>query len=206
MNYFQLREAFLEQIVFTTHQVYAWQPRFDKNNLSRWVRKGYLVKLRNGYYLFSDYQNLPNVALFLANRLYRPSYISLHAALAFYNLIPEAVGEVTSITTQKTKRFGNAVGHFAYQSVKPASYFGYKQLPFTGGHSIWLATPEKALIDLLYLYPFYKTRRELLTLRLDSDLISELIDPDIVSAHLERIKSPALEKRVGLMLQLYLYQ
>jgi len=50
MNFQDFREAFLHQISFTTNQVQTWHPGFDKNNLNRWVTKGYIIKLRNGYY------------------------------------------------------------------------------------------------------------------------------------------------------------
>ena len=91
---------------------------FDKNNLSRWVKKGYLIKLRNGYYTFREYMATQNINLYLANRIYRPSYISLHTALAFYGLIPESVTQTTSVSTLKTALFRNTIGVFSYKKIK----------------------------------------------------------------------------------------
>jgi len=45
--------------------------------------------------------------------------------------------------------------------------FAYKLVEAPGNLSIKIATPEKALLDLLYLYPFYNTEQEMLLLRLD---------------------------------------
>ncbi|MCD7850081.1 MAG: hypothetical protein LUH63_10310, partial [Parabacteroides sp.] len=57
---------------------------FDRNSLTRWVKKGYLIRLRQGYFAFSEYKSKPDYFLYFANRIYRPSYISLHTALSFY--------------------------------------------------------------------------------------------------------------------------
>jgi predicted transcriptional regulator of viral defense system len=86
-----------DQACFSIDQVYAWQPGFDRNNLSRWIKKGFLIRLRQGWFTFSEYKSNPDFALYFANRIYRPSYISLHTALAFYGLIPKAVTQVTSV-------------------------------------------------------------------------------------------------------------
>jgi predicted transcriptional regulator of viral defense system len=90
MNFQEFRNAFYELALFTPSQVYSWQPGFDKNNLLNWVKKGFLLKLRNGLYTFPEYLAEPGFGLHIANRIYRPSYISLHSALSFYGMIPEA--------------------------------------------------------------------------------------------------------------------
>jgi len=65
-------------------QIYSFEPDFNSNNLTRWVKRGLLVKLRNGFYAFSEYLEKPGFSLYISNRIYKPSYISLHTALAFY--------------------------------------------------------------------------------------------------------------------------
>ena len=54
MLYQEFHKTWFYQACITTNQVYAWRPNFDKNNFSRWVKKGLLIKLRNGYYTFPD--------------------------------------------------------------------------------------------------------------------------------------------------------
>ena len=61
------------------------------------MKKGLLVRLRQGYYTFSEYLASSDHVYFFANRIYKPSYISLHTALSFYGIIPEAVGSITSV-------------------------------------------------------------------------------------------------------------
>ncbi len=43
MNWHLFKSKFFDLGCFSIHQVYAWQPGFDRNNLSRWLDKGYLA-------------------------------------------------------------------------------------------------------------------------------------------------------------------
>jgi len=60
--------------------------------------------------------------------IYKPSYVSTHAALAFYGIIPEASVRVTAVSPLKTMDFTNSIGTFSYQKVKPSLFFGSKRL------------------------------------------------------------------------------
>ena len=203
MNFQEFRTELIDSVCFTTNQVYAWQPGFDKNNLGRWAKKGFLIKLRNGYYTFLEYRGKPDISLFLANRIYRPSYISLHTALSFYELIPELVVQITSVTSLKTASFTNPFGSFSYQTVKPAFFFGYESKSLTDGRTWLIAKPEKALVDLLYLYPFYNTPDDFRDLRLDEDLMPESINPEQMLGFAQRFNSKTLVSRTRLLLKTY---
>lgn len=203
MLYQEFHKTMSEEACFTSNQVYAWRPGLDKNNMGRWVKNGLLVKLRNGYYTFPEYLQEPNFAFFLANRIYRPSYISLHTALAFHGLIPESVVQITSVTTLKTNKFQNRFGIFSYKTIKPQGLFGYDHLPFSKGRNLLMAKPEKALIDLLYLYPFYQTEADLEALRLDEDILKEIVNTELMQSFAAKFKNTTLEKRVKLLIGIY---
>ena len=203
MNYQEFHAKFHNMGCFSTHQVYSWKPDFDKNNLGYWVAKNRLIKLRNGWYAFAEYKAKPNFALYVANRIYRPSYISLHTALAFYGLIPESVVQVTSVTTLKTAEFTNDLAGYSYKSVQPDYFFGYDSLALFEGHSLLLALPEKALLDLFYLYPFYNTEQEMLDLRLDEDFLHNQLNRQLLREFTDRFVSPVMTKRTNLMLTAY---
>ena len=64
-----------------------------------------------------------------------------------------------------------------------------------------LTTLEKALIDLLYLYPQYSTETEMRELRLDEDFMQNELDKERLLEYTSRIGSPILTKRVQLMLK-----
>jgi len=188
---------------FNVNQVYAWQPDFSRNNLVRWTSQGLLMRLRQGYYTFPEYLNMPDYPYYFANRIYRPSYVSLHTALAFYGMIPEAVTQITCVTSLKTASFTNASGVFTYSSVREDLMFGYISRPITNGHTALFATPEKALTDLLYLYPFYNTAKEMEELRLDEYFLHEELNRDLLHQYSSRIKSNALDHRIKLFLRSY---
>ncbi|MGA2406048.1 MAG: hypothetical protein ABSF81_04755 [Bacteroidales bacterium] len=199
MNFQEFRNKWFDLGCISTNQIYTWRPNFDKNNVSNWSKKGLIIKLRNGFYIFPEYKTKSGFAFYIANRIYRPSYISLHSALAFYGMIPESVVQITSVTSMKTATFSNAVGEFSYKTVRPDLMFGYDIKPLTEGHSFLLAKPEKALIDLLYLYPFYNTKSEIEELRLDMDFIHNALNISLLKEYSRQINCNALEKRLKLI-------
>ena len=202
MNYLEFRNQFIELGAFSVHQVNTVFPDFSPNNLTRWQKSGLIVKLRQGFYAFQEAVAQPNFALFLSNFIYKPSYISLHTALAFYGIIPEAVTQITAVSSLKTANFINEVTQFSYKTIKADLFFGYEQKPF-GNRTINIATPEKAILDLLYLYPFYNTESEIENLRFDEDFIRNELNIGKLALYLDRFNHKKLTKRVKIFTDLY---
>ena len=188
---------------FHINQVLLWEKGFDRNNLTRWCKKGLLVKLRNQFYAFPECRQMPDFARYVAGNIYAPSYISLHSALSFYGMIPEEVVQITSVTTLKTAKFQNDFGTFHYQNVKTPLFFGYEIKTTTNGRGILFATPEKALLDLLYLNPYYKTEQDMEGLRLDEDYMLSEFNRERFSDYLTRFGSKALDQRARRLLKVY---
>ena len=203
MNWIEFKNKMFDLGCFSIHQVYAWRPGFDRNNLVRWPQKGYLIHLRRGWYAFPEYKGKVDFADYIAGKIYRPSYISLHSALASYGLIPESVVQITSVTSLKTATFTNDFGEYSYKSVKKNLMFGYFRRPLADGRMIPYATREKALLDLLYLYPFYNTESELLELRFDRDILHENWNRAAWVSLGERFKCARLEQRMRLLEKVY---
>ena len=67
-------------------------------------------------------------------------------------------------------------GEFAYKSVKGKLFFGYDHKVFGNDLAVLFAFAEKAIIDLLYLYPFYGTEDEMKYLRFDRDVLDDALD------------------------------
>ena len=202
MNYLSFRSRFIELGVFSVHQVGAVFPDFSPNNLTRWQRQGLIVKLRQGFYAFQEACLQPNFAFFLSNFIYKPSYISLHTALAFYGIIPEAVTQITAVSSMKTAYFQNNISQFSYKKMKSELFFGYEQKPF-GDRTISIATPEKAILDLLYLYPFYNTESEIENLRFDEDFVRNELNIEKFLLYLNKFNNKKLSKRVDILKKLY---
>lgn len=85
----------------------------------------------------------------IAQKLYRPSYLSLETALSYYGFIPESVYAITSVTARITREFEACNMLFLYSSLKRSAYTGYAPLKIDG-ETIFVAEPEKALADYLY--------------------------------------------------------
>ena len=203
MNYTEFRNKMYPLACFNINQVYAWDPGFNRNNLPRWVAKGLLIRLRQGLYTFPEYKGKADFPYYFANRMYNPSYISIHTALAFYGIIPETVVQITSITSLKTAFFSNSFGDYSYKTVQDDLMFGYDLRPVNDEQMVAFATPEKALLDLLYIYPFYNTVKEIEELRLDEDFLQEDLKKEVLIEYLIRFKNKALEKRARLLLDSY---
>lgn len=85
----------------------------------------------------------------IANHLYTPSYVSMSSALRYYGLIPEAVYTKQSMTLKHSKDFDTPLGRFEYTHIsKKAFSVGLTNIR-KDGYAFVIATPEKALCDLI---------------------------------------------------------
>jgi len=151
--------------------------------LSRWVRSGRLVQLRRGIYAIAmPYQKIQPHPFLVANTLRKNSYVSLQSALAFHGLIPEYVPVCTSVTTGRSEQLETALGTFSYRRIKPDYLFGFRQQEVAPKQQAFVAVPEKALLDLVYLTPGADTDSYLRELRLqhtdalDGETLEKLAD------------------------------
>lgn len=176
-------------------------PGFDRNALTRWQEAGLLEKIRNTQYRFTDKPVAGDTELFfIANRIYSPSYVSLQSALSWHGFIPEGVFTVTSVSTLKTQFFLTGVGNFAYRTIKPALYFGYRLEPF-GAYRFKIAEPAKALLDLLYLFPNLDSEDHFHELRLNFWEFQDKFDENVFEQYLSAFRSKALEIRAKVFLK-----
>jgi len=163
-------------ICFSVNDARKHFPGFDRKRLSQWQKKGFIERVVREYYLFSEIEKQTMLWWYVANKIFEPSYISLQTALSFYGFIPEAVFQVTSITTKKTRRLENSHIRFIYRNIKSSNFFGYSLKEFREGHVIRIAEPEKALLDLLYLENKILLESDIETLRLNKISVIEKID------------------------------
>lgn len=178
-------------------------PDFDMKNLINWQKKGYIVKLRNGFYLFADRKVTEHSLYQIANKLYEPSYVSLESALAFYGLIPEGVYSVQSVSTRKTNAFTTPVGTFHYFSMKNELYFGYRLVTDQSDHPLRMASLEKAVLDFLYLRPDVNDYAAFEALRWHQDELKGLNNV-VLKEYLDVFQSPTLRKKID-WLQPYIH-
>lgn len=150
-------------------------PHFDKNTveqlgkqlgladatvdtyISRFLKYKEIYRLKNGLYVSAYFFNKNkgdiSYSFYLANILRKPSYVSSWSALQYYNLTTEAIHSVTSVTLKVTRDYQTKAGNFMYQSINK-EFFGNFSLA-KGAFDFFIASPSKALFDLLY----FRTRQ-----------------------------------------------
>jgi len=111
--------------------------------------EGVIEAVKKGLYIAGPNirSSRPESAL-LANHIYGPSYVSLDTALANFNLIPERVYEITSMTVKASKAFSTPAGEFTYTHLPLPYYaFGLLSVRLSADQRAIIASPEKALCD-----------------------------------------------------------
>ncbi len=135
--------------------------------LVRWVKGGRLVQLRRGVYMPAEpYLKAEPHPFLAANILKRASYVSLQSALAYHGLIPESVPTVTSVTTRRPESLSTPMGRFIFKHVRRSMFHGFRAIEVAPRQTAYVALPEKALLDLIYLTPKADTEGYLEELRL----------------------------------------
>ncbi len=114
----------------------------------------------------------------VANKIHAPSYISLQTALSYYGFIPEGVFHITSVTNRNTANFELDSMRYSYHNIKFSWFFGYQVLE-QDEIAVRMATPEKTILDLLYLNPQFKNPQDFEALRLDRVGIRAAIQPEL---------------------------
>ena len=188
--------------VCDVHASIAERPEYIRKQLAAWAKKGWLVRVRRGVYIVPPSFGLRPHPFLLANHLVQPSYVSLHTALDLYGMIPERVYTVTSVVPSpgRPQRWSTPVGDFEYRRVKREFFFGFHEVPVAPGVLVQMATPEKALLDLVYLEaPADDVEGYLDSLRLA--LLDEQIQPDRLEDFAQRMDLPRIRKAVRWILQ-----
>jgi len=158
MEFNYLLEILGDMPVFESSLLLAGEvaPENLRLQLTRWTQSGKLFQLRRGVYVLAPpYQKVKPHPFLLANLIQRASYVSLQSALAFHGMIPETVQRTISITAGRPGRRKTPLGVFEYRHVQPDLLRGYRMIDLdaVSGQQALVATPEKAILDLVYLQP-----------------------------------------------------
>ena len=165
--------------------------------LSRWVKTGKLIQLRRGLYtLASPFRKVQPEPFLLSNAMKAGSYVSLESALAHHGMIPEYVPVITAVTTGRPESVQTPEGQFLFRHVKKTWFFGYKHIQLTPLQKAFVAVPEKALLDMVYLTPGSQGRDYLESLRLQN---LESLDRGLLQAWAGQ-EGPKLKKATRVIL------
>ena len=127
--------------------------------ISRFLKRKEIIQLKKGLYVAADFfdKNRGDISysFYLANILRRPSSVSSWTALQYYNLTTELIQTITSISPKVTRTYKTKAGVFVYQSIKKELFSDFSLIKgasssSTGKFDFFIASPPKALFDLLY--------------------------------------------------------
>ena len=171
-----------------------------RRQLSRWTKAGRLYQLRRGLYaLAPPFQKVQSHPFVVANHMVRGSYVSLQSALRHYDLIPDIVPVTTSVTTGRPNQWETPLGHYSFRHIKTRLLFGYRLIDLGGNQQAFVATPEKALLDLVHLQPGGDAPEYLKELRLQN---LEALNLDRLRHQAELASSPKLDRAVARVIEL----
>jgi len=201
MKFIDFKNKFDSQVI-DMKNVNNCMGRLDPRRLFEWQKKGYIKRITNNYYIFSDYLLGDGGLNKIANLIYIPSYVALESALSFYNYIPEVVFQVTSITTRRNKNLNTDIAFFKYYKIKPALFFGYV-IAENNKNDFLISSPEKTILDFLYYNPHICTEDALLGMRFNFEQLKKSINQELLYVYLTLFKSKSLEKRVNRFMRLF---
>jgi predicted transcriptional regulator of viral defense system len=195
MNFKELLDIVSDQPWFATNilaagrRLSAVRPR-----LGRWVAEGKLIRLHKGVYTLAEpYRKEGPQPLALAGGLKRPSYVSLQSALAWHGLIPEFVPTVTAVTTARPQTIETPLCRFEYRHIDKSLFWGYADLELSKNQHAFIARPEKALLDLVYLTSGGDGRAFLVELRMQN---LDRLDESVLRQFAQRSGRPKLQRAV----------
>lgn len=142
----------LENVPVSTAVFSTLYPRIRALNkkVGEIEKSGQVIRLKKGLYVANPkVSGVPLSVELIANHIYAPSYVSMQSALRFYGLIPEAVYTTVSMTLKHSRRFVNDVGRFEYVHISKEAFPIGLTRQRSGDAAFIIATPEKALCDLI---------------------------------------------------------
>jgi hypothetical protein len=197
MRFREFESKIGELPAFNLNDVRKLDPDFHRQQLNYWQNRGYIKPLAGSYYVLAD-RAVDEMYLFMvANKIYEPSYVSLESALAYYEVIPETVLGVTSVSSRKTKQYESTWGVFSYRSVKSQYMIGYQVIENRPGNKFKIACLEKALLDYLYLNSDIQSMADFEGLRWNRTQLHGLLDSSIYTKYVNIYNKRALEGRVN---------
>jgi len=162
--------------------------------IRRDVKNNLIFPIVRGLYETDDKTS----GLLLSSVIYGQSYISFDYALSYHGLIPEKVFLYTNVTFNKrrSKMFETKFGNYSYRDVPKAVYPYEIESILYDNYVVFMAKPEKALLDKLYTISPVSNKKKLKkllfeSLRIDEDRFASL-DKELMIKLIPKYKSTNL--------------
>jgi hypothetical protein len=181
MTFNEFHDKMISFVVFSYEDISMVFGGIDRRRIYEWSKKGYIIPLVKGYYLFSEFRDAEYLGSLISNKLNEPSYVSLEYILSTEGVIPESVYSFTAVTTGKTSEYNTLSGTYNYRNIKPELFLGYDltriKINLSGkvlDRFVKVACLEKAFFDFLYLNRLKLTDEEIAGYRFDTDKINQM--------------------------------
>ena len=158
-----------------THSLRVALARLNKKNIVKRICRGFYANPFN-----------PPTLEEISSQIYPPSYISLESALYSWGILSQIPQVLTCVTTQLPRTFNTSFGIIEYHQIKKDYFWG-----FINKQGYFIAEPEKALLDYLYLYKKM----------VDKSILSELNLNDINRRKLKSYVEKMIPKNLSHILQ-----
>jgi len=156
------QSAILENLIVkhgqlvTSHQIYEeagvlFDYQQTKNLIYKLVRNGWLMRIKRGLYAISDLSSRGFLSLspfVIANLLELKSYVSFESALGQYGMFDQLTDKTVSVSLNQHKSVSLAGTEYIFVRTKLEYFFGWNDVQI-GSYVARIATPEKALIDMV---------------------------------------------------------
>jgi len=137
-------------------------PQSARVTANRYVQKGFLIRAKRNIYILTDrwIDLTPEQKFSIANIIQTPSYISLMSALAYYEVTTQIQQSfIESVAVKRSKDVELEQIYFNYIKINPELYSGFVRM-----HNFFIAAPEKAFLDAIYLKSYGRYQFDLSSL------------------------------------------
>ncbi len=134
-----------------------WDVQQTKNQVTKLVRNGWLVRIKQSLYVISDLSNRGFLSLspyVVAILLVKDSYVSFESALAYHGMFDQLIHKIISISTSKHKTIKLNNSEYSFVNSKDKYFFGWQEITMDN-QTACIAHSEKALVDMIH---FHRSR------------------------------------------------
>ena len=167
-----------QKLFFTTGdfaQVFGIKKSSALVACNRYTKRGIFLRLKKDFYVVRDgFREYPREKSYkISNFLQVPSYISLTTALGFYEITTQVQRDYyENVSVKRSVSYDGENKTFKYYKLNKRLYFDFIKI-----NGYFIATKEKAFLDLVYLYSFGKYKPDLSaidTSKLDTKRIKKI--------------------------------
>lgn len=132
---------------------------------NRYAAQGLIVRIKKNVYVLKErWDALTGEEVFsLANLIQVPSYISLMTALGYYDVTTQMQRDfIESLALKRTKEVKAGDKVFNFTRLGRKLYFGFSRIK-----GFFIASPEKAFLDAIYLKSFGRYKFDMTSIDFD---------------------------------------